>query len=312
MSNKPPSKNYVEALRAFLPQSEDVACRAPVETKDLQEAEDIADQAKMLKEFAREANDRQIEVKAAELQIDAERRLGEMLVKLRRHDKLLALSLRPGNSEPNPIDDRAFDGLLTEVDGKHVLSTPDRAALRHALEKAWTHQQQIDKWRAAPRAKRCFRQLARIHKVADVLLSLLTANNDATELVTQIEPEAALNVLQVSSAVYGIKSVFDDSIKGDVIVKKRVPRIPTAVEWLAGVELPCIYEEFFDPSKRGPGGWRSKNRGLELGPKGLFINAVLSKFGMKYRADSIHKAWTSCTELRNRRRAARRQPIGQK
>jgi N6-adenosine-specific RNA methylase IME4 len=57
----------------------DTASRALAEAKNLTEVKDIADRASALKEYARRANDRHLEIDAAELRIRAERRLGEML-----------------------------------------------------------------------------------------------------------------------------------------------------------------------------------------------------------------------------------------
>jgi len=63
----------------------DTASRALAEAKDLTEVKDIADRATALKEYARRAKDRDLEVNAAELRIRAERRLGEMLAASPRH-----------------------------------------------------------------------------------------------------------------------------------------------------------------------------------------------------------------------------------
>jgi N6-adenosine-specific RNA methylase IME4 len=57
----------------------DEACNALAEAKDLSEVKDIADKATALKEYARRAKDKQLEVGAAELRLRAERRLGQMM-----------------------------------------------------------------------------------------------------------------------------------------------------------------------------------------------------------------------------------------
>jgi hypothetical protein len=57
----------------------DTARRALAQAKNLGDVKDVADRATALKEYARRASDRILEIDAAELRIRAERRLGEML-----------------------------------------------------------------------------------------------------------------------------------------------------------------------------------------------------------------------------------------
>jgi N6-adenosine-specific RNA methylase IME4 len=70
----------------------DVACHALAEAKDLTEVKSIADKATGLKEYARRAKNRQLEINAAELRIRAERRLGQMMDDL---------GLKPGKPKRN-------------------------------------------------------------------------------------------------------------------------------------------------------------------------------------------------------------------
>jgi N6-adenosine-specific RNA methylase IME4 len=60
----------------------DAARRALAEARDLSEVKDVVDKAAALKEYARRANDRELELNAAELRFRAERRLGEMITSL--------------------------------------------------------------------------------------------------------------------------------------------------------------------------------------------------------------------------------------
>jgi hypothetical protein len=66
---------------AAAPSLYDSAIKALAEAKTLNEVKDISDKATAIKEYARRANDRRLEIDAAELRIKAERRLGEMLRK---------------------------------------------------------------------------------------------------------------------------------------------------------------------------------------------------------------------------------------
>jgi N6-adenosine-specific RNA methylase IME4 len=57
----------------------DSACNALAQARSLLDVKDVADKALAIKEYGRLANDRSLELNAAELRIRAERRLGEMI-----------------------------------------------------------------------------------------------------------------------------------------------------------------------------------------------------------------------------------------
>jgi hypothetical protein len=198
------------------------------------------------------------------------------------------------------IDDRAIGHILAAVGEGFVPAGIDRSALRDAIEKACATQRQIDKNRPGPRARACSKQLARIHEAADALLSLLTADNDAAERVTKIVPEAALNVLRLGIAVDSSKRTLDESTKDTAANYRR--RVPTAAEWLAGVELPCIYEEYFD---RKAALSRNSNTRKPAGPNVRFVKAVLHEINVRFADESIVRAMTRWANLRKRRRVVR-------
>jgi len=57
----------------------EAACRAIAEAKQVDEVKDMADKAEAMRVYARQAQNRDMEVDAAEIRIRAERRLGEMI-----------------------------------------------------------------------------------------------------------------------------------------------------------------------------------------------------------------------------------------
>lgn len=57
----------------------DAAIRALADAKSVDEAKDIRDKAEAMRAYARQANNKQLEVDAAEIRLRAERRLGELL-----------------------------------------------------------------------------------------------------------------------------------------------------------------------------------------------------------------------------------------
>lgn len=58
----------------------DAACRAIAAARTADEAKEIRDRAEAMRAYARQAQNKQLEVDAAEIRIRAERRLGEILV----------------------------------------------------------------------------------------------------------------------------------------------------------------------------------------------------------------------------------------
>ena len=99
----------------------DTASHALAEAKNLSEVKDIADRAVALKEYARRAKDRELEVNAAELRIRAERRLGEMLKASEMHaggrPKKTSKKTPPadeGVSEPVRLAEIGIDYHLSE------------------------------------------------------------------------------------------------------------------------------------------------------------------------------------------------------
>jgi hypothetical protein len=201
------------------------------------------------------------------------------------------------------IDDRSIEHILGAVGERFVPAAIDRPALRKAIEKAWTTQTRIiAKYRPGPGARALSNGLARYRKATDVYLSLLTADNDAAEKIREIVPDAAWNVSQVGSAIDRIKRVFDESVKE---TRANYPRrVPTGAEWLAGVELPCIYEEFFD---REAAVSRNVKTGKPGGPNVRFIKAVLDEFKLPFERESIARAMTRFANARERRRVVRRE-----
>jgi hypothetical protein len=72
-------------------------------------------------------------------------------------------------------------------------------------------------------------------------------------------------------------------------------------EWLAGVELPCVFKEHFH---REPGGSRNKARKIG-GPCVRFIEATMRELGKPYGPASILRAMTRLRALQASRSLVR-------
>jgi hypothetical protein len=204
------------------------------------------------------------------------------------------------------IDDLAIDRILEAVGQNFVPADLDRPAMRDAIEKAWATQRKIDEYRPGPRGRACSKQLAGIYEAAAALLSLLTTDNDASQWVTKIDPKAALSVRRLVAVVDSLKGTLDESAKETTANHARVP---TAADWFAGVELPCVFQECFH-RKAGV----SRNAGKPDGPCVRFVRAVLAEIKLPFADESIARAMTRFAELRERRRLVRQRErdIGQK
>ena len=85
-------------------------------------------------------------------------------------------------------------------------------------------------------------------------------------------------------------------------------RPPSTGDWLAGVELPLIFEECFG-RKLG----RSRGVNGPGGPTVRFIAAVMFEMGSQIKGETIVRAMSRFSELRRRRRVVhlRNNNIGQ-
>lgn len=83
----------------------DAACRALAEAKAVDEVKEVRDRAEALRHYARQANNRDLEIDAAEIRFRAERRIGELIIDQKQAEGLNRGSLRRG-SLPAPRDDR--------------------------------------------------------------------------------------------------------------------------------------------------------------------------------------------------------------
>lgn len=108
----------------------DQACRAVAEAKTLDEARSIKDQAEGLRAYARQANNRQLEIDAAEIRVRAERKVGQILKLLELPKKFQ----RNGMTKfTQPLEALGIDPILSAM-SQRLASVTDET-----FEKAVTH-----------------------------------------------------------------------------------------------------------------------------------------------------------------------------
>src|SRR5262245_33723999 len=100
----------------------DAACRALAEAKSIDEAKDISDKAAAMKEYARQAKNRQLEIDAAEIRMRAERRIGQ-LMQMQRDTVGLATGGEHGGRA-------SIDGLRSNPSNARALPLPKPALIR--------------------------------------------------------------------------------------------------------------------------------------------------------------------------------------
>jgi N6-adenosine-specific RNA methylase IME4 len=119
----------------------EAACRALAEAKTVDEAKDIRDKAEAMRVYARQANNKDLEIDAAEIRISAERRLGE-LIKAQKEtvglNKGVAEKAPPGRGRKNPvvIHDRVLDERPTLKEAGISKDLSSRAQKLAALPEA--------------------------------------------------------------------------------------------------------------------------------------------------------------------------------
>jgi hypothetical protein len=149
------------------------------------------------------------------------------------------------------LDKRSLDEIITAVGKKFERADLDRSALRHAIDESEKRAEIISVHRRGARARKLLKQLKQIRKTAEQLEVLLNTKDDASDLIQKLcgeWPKAMVSRLIV--VVETLEQLLSDS-------KPSQWGNPSAKEWLAGVELPCVFKEHFH---REPGGSRNKAR----------------------------------------------------
>jgi hypothetical protein len=198
--------------------------------------------------------------------------------------------------ERHPVS-RAELASASRIANKSGLTNVDRRALWRAIKKAGDDASElIDKYRPGPRLNKCVANLQEIDEVAQQLEKLLSRNNDATEFITKIGAESVFAFIKLRALIAASldsmgKCSRDRDPRG--IINGRVI---TTTEWLAGVELPCVYKEF-----------SGHNRPDGDQPKQMvdFVESAMKALDFQYSTSSIKKALHLLREKRRLRSQAR-------
>ena len=155
----------------------------------------------------------------------------------------------------------------------------------------------VDRYRSGPRTRALIRAVGRISKAADSLARAIKENGDASQLIASAMPHISTIIPRLIEYTTWQEQRL---IKSNAFVRARHDRIPSKRDWLAAVELPNIFEEFFN-RKAG----RSRSAGAPSGPTVRFIAAVMNEIDPPANPETIVRAMTMYSEIRKGRAAVR-------
>lgn len=219
---------------------------------------------------------------------------------------LIRLTQTPSMGAAKPVDELALDRILDEVGKKFIPVNFDRNALWTAIIKAEERKEIIDRRRRGSRSRAIVKSMKQISKAAKSLERAIKENNDGNELIADLMPSVLADIGRLIVITKETAQSWSEVAK---TVSAQYERPPSADEWLAGVELPLVFEECF-----GRKAGRARTKDKPGGPTVRFISAVMSGINRSPSDETIVRAMTRFSELRKRRRVSRQrdQNIGQK
>ena len=196
------------------------------------------------------------------------------------------------------VDDEALDRILAAVGKPFIPSEVNKNSLRTALNEAAEGKEAFDRIRSGPRTRALIKAVVRIGRSADRLAKEIKENDDASQFIADAVPDVVTTISELIEYAGLLERRLSEF---NALIRARHDRIPSPGEWLAGVELPNIFEEFFD-RKAG----RSRNNNAPSGPTVCFIIAVMREIGCPSKPETIVRAMTMYSDLRKGRAAVRK------
>jgi hypothetical protein len=180
-----------------------------------------------------------------------------------------------------PLDERGLDKIIEAVGRRYIPATLDRSALRRALDNSKERAEIISKNRRGARARKRIKRLKQILEPAKQLELLLKIQDDASQIIRECFGERPLmTVIRLNAEIEALLHVLSNQ-------ESSQWGNPNANVWLAGAELPYVFEEHFC---RKPGASRSKAHKKGGGPCVRFIEATMLELGRPYSTASILRA----------------------
>jgi hypothetical protein len=178
-----------------------------------------------------------------------------------------------------PADEHGIDRIIEAVRSRYVPATLDRSALRRAIQMSDKLAELISAHRNGARARKRLKRIKQFREMAKELASWFEIKDDASDM---IEKNWTISVPLPDEWPLALVSKFIVAVAeaGENMLSDPEPSQwgnPTVKEWLAGVELPCVFEEYF---LRKPGSSRNL-AGKAGGPCVRFIASTCSNWASR-------------------------------
>jgi hypothetical protein len=203
---------------------------------------------------------------------------------------------QPRTARP-ALDEPSLDRILASVGQEFIPADLNRTALLSDIEEAALQIEKIDRIRTGRRAQANAKIMKVIRERAEELLKLLKENDDINYLIWDADPSACRDLTRLVGAAEHYEQIIS---RWEKEASEIYSRIPSARDWLSGLELPLIFEEYFH-RKAG----RSRIDGKPDGPTVRFVAAAMLEMERPFKRESIIRAMTRYAEARERRRVVR-------
>ena len=131
-----------------------------------------------------------------------------------------------------------LDRILAKIGKKFIPDDLNRMALWIAVKQAADDKKNVDRYRSRARTHAIVKSMKRVRNAAESLAAVIKENEDTRGLLV----EQLASIQQLIGSVSNIVQLLTGS---NVAIRARYDRIPSANDWLAGIELPLIFDYFF-------------------------------------------------------------------
>jgi CHAD domain-containing protein len=131
-----------------------------------------------------------------------------------------------------------LDRILAKIGKKFIPDDLNRMALWIAVKQAADDKKNVDRYRSRARTHAIVKSMKRVRNAAESLAAVIKENEDTRELLVE-------QLASIQQLIGSVSNIVQLLTRSNVAIRARYDRIPSANDWLAGIELPLIFEDFF-------------------------------------------------------------------